>query len=152
MSPLSKSWGTCPPHILGPGRNHNMPISYHKNGLVSNDQTVRRWFIFMCFVIGIFWGNWLSINSLLVLLVSVPRWNSWLELSCRYGGDLVGLSPPNKAPSPPNWNIKHYKLVEYFSSLNVKPHYTNVKPPIDDFLATVLGWNHFALMWIVFTF
>ena len=25
------------------------------------------------------------------------------------GGYLVGLAPPDKAPSPPNWNIKHYK-------------------------------------------
>jgi len=55
-----------------------MSISYHKNGLVSSDQTVGRWFIFMCFVVRIFWGNCLAINS---LLVSVSRWNSWLDQS-----------------------------------------------------------------------
>jgi len=40
-----------------------------------------------------------------------------------------GLIPPNKAPSPLNWNMKHYKLVEFLSNLNVKPPGTNVKPP-----------------------
>jgi len=41
--------------------------------------------------------------------------------------------------------MKHYKLVEFLSNLNVKPPLherksprTNVKPLIDDFLATVL--------------
>jgi len=56
--------------------NHKMSISYHKNGLGSSHQTVGRWFIFMCFVIRIFWQNWLAINS---LLVSVSRCNSWLD-------------------------------------------------------------------------
>jgi len=37
--------------------NHKMSISYHKNGLVSSHQTVRRWFIFMCFVVRMFWWN-----------------------------------------------------------------------------------------------
>jgi len=56
--------------------NHKMSIRYHKNGLASSHQTVERWFIFMRFVIRIFWQNSLAINS---LLVSVSRWNSWLE-------------------------------------------------------------------------
>jgi len=33
----------------------------------------------------------------------------------------VGLAPPNKAPSPSNLNMKHYKLVEILSNFNVKP-------------------------------
>ena len=28
-------------------------------------------------------------------------------------GALVGLIPPNKAPSHPEWNLKHYKSVEF---------------------------------------
>jgi len=52
-------------------------------------------------------------------------------------GALVGLAPTNKAPSPSNWNMKHYKLVEFLSNLNVKPPLheckalprTNVKSP-----------------------
>jgi len=40
--------------------------------------------------------------------------------SRRYGG-FGGLSPTTKAPSPPNWNMKHYKSVEFLLSLNVKP-------------------------------
>ena len=55
--------------------NHKISISYHKNGLVSS-QFFGRWFVFMCFVIRIFWWKQLAINS---LLVSVSRWNSWLE-------------------------------------------------------------------------
>jgi len=41
--------------------------------------------------------------------------------------------------------MKHYKLVEFLSNLNVKPPLherkpprLNVKPPFDDFLATIL--------------
>ena len=56
--------------------NHKISISYHKNGLVSSHQFLGRWFVFMCFVVRIFWWNLLAINS---LLVSVSRWNSWLE-------------------------------------------------------------------------
>jgi len=32
-------------------------------------------------------------------------------------GSFGGLSPPNKAPSPPNWDMKHYKSVECFQIL-----------------------------------
>jgi len=39
-------------------------------------KSVDKWFIFMCFVVRIFWRNWLAINS---LLVSLSIWNSWLE-------------------------------------------------------------------------
>jgi len=35
--------------------------------------------------------------------------------------------------------MKQYELVEFLSNFNVKPPCTNVKPPIDDFLATVLA-------------
>jgi len=34
--------------------------------------------------------------------------------------------------------MEHYKLVEFLSNLDVKPLSANLKPPIDDFLATVL--------------
>jgi len=34
--------------------------------------------------------------------------------------------------------MKHYRLAEFLSNFNVKPPRTNVKPPIDDCLATVL--------------
>jgi len=33
--------------------------------------------------------------------------------SRRHGGALMGLPPANKAPRPPIWNPKHYKLVEF---------------------------------------
>ena len=58
--------------------------------------------------------------------------------SRRHGGALVGLVTPNKATSPQSetWNTK---LVDCFSNLNVKPPWTNVKPPVDNFLATVMG-------------
>jgi len=56
--------------------NHKISVGYHKNGLVSSQQSVGIWSIFMCFVVRIFWRNQLAIKS---LLVSVSRWNSWLE-------------------------------------------------------------------------
>ena len=63
--------------LLWSHHNHKISISYyHKNGLVSSHQSVGRWFIFMCFVVRIFWWSQLAISS---LLVSVSRWNSWLE-------------------------------------------------------------------------
>jgi len=41
--------------------------------------------------------------------------------------------------APPNWNITNCKSVVFLSNSNVKPPpCTNVKTPIDDFLATVL--------------
>ena len=40
-----------------------------------------------------------------------------------------GHSPPKKLQAPPNWNMKHYKLVEFLSDLYVNPPFTNVKPP-----------------------
>jgi len=48
--------------------------------------------------------------------------------SHRHGRALVGLAPSNKAPSPPNWNMKHCKSVEFLSNLYVKLTCTDVKP------------------------
>ena len=56
--------------------NHKISAGCHKNGLVSSQQFVGRWFIFICFVVRIFWRNQLAIKN---LLVSVSKWNSWLE-------------------------------------------------------------------------
>ena len=61
-----------------------------------------------------------------------------VDQSRRHGRVLVGLDPPNKAPTPPNWNMKDYKSAKFLSNLNVKPPRTKLKPPIDDFLATAL--------------
>jgi len=44
-------------------------------------------------------------------------------------GALVSLGPQTKLQASPNWNMKHYKLVEFLSNLNVKHPCTNVKPP-----------------------
>ena len=48
-------------------------------------------------------------------------------------GALVGLAPQNKAPSPPIWNMIHYKSVEFLSI------YRMSSPPIENFPATVLS-------------
>ena len=42
---------------------------------------------------------------------------------------LVCLAPQTKLQAPPNWNIKHYKSVEFLSNLNVKPHLHKRKTP-----------------------
>jgi len=44
-------------------------------------------------------------------------------------GAMVGLSLPNKVPSHPNRNMKHYKTLEILSIFNIKPPGTNVIPP-----------------------
>ena len=45
-------------------------------------------------------------------------------------GDLVGLSPPNKAPSSPKPNMQHFISIEFLSNLNVKPPlHTHQAPP-----------------------
>ena len=55
----------------------------------------------------------------------------WLtsRQSRRHMGALVGLASPNIAPSPQNRNMKHYKLVEFLSNLNVKPPLQQRKAP-----------------------
>jgi len=35
---------------------------------------------------------------------------------------LVGLAPQNKAPSPPIWNMKHYKLLEFCQFIKCQAH------------------------------
>jgi len=44
-----------------------------------------------------------------------------VQQSRHHGGALVGLVPQTKLQAPPNWNLKHYKLVEFSSNFNVKP-------------------------------
>jgi len=51
------------------------------------------------------------------------------QQSRRHGGAFVGLASPNKTPRPPNWNLEHYKSVEFLSILNIKPPSINAKPP-----------------------
>jgi len=59
--------------------NHKMSMSYHKNGLVSNHESVSRWFIFMCFVVRIFWyfdeTSWLSTAYLSLCQDRIRGWN-----------------------------------------------------------------------------
>jgi len=49
--------------------------------------------------------------------------------SRRHGGALVTLDPPNKAPWPPNWNMKHYILWNFCQIWMPSPPCENVKPP-----------------------
>ena len=37
-------------------------------------------------------------------------------------GALVGLAPQNKAPSPPIWNMEHYKSVEFCQFIECQVH------------------------------
>jgi len=45
------------------------------------------------------------------------------------GGSVVGLAPPNKAPSPPNWNIKHYKSESFCQFLECPASPQKCKDP-----------------------
>ena len=70
----------------------------------------------------------------------------WFDTVPSPRGALVELASQTKLQVPPNRNMKHYKLVEFLSNLNVKPPpherkappRTRKTPLIDDFLATVL--------------
>jgi len=60
------------------------------------------------------------------------------------GGLWWDYLPQTKLQAPPNWNMKHYKSVEFLLNLNVKPPAQTSRPRhkrkrIDDFLATVLA-------------
>jgi len=69
--------------------------------------------------------------------------------SRRHGGTLVALAPPSKAPSPPNWNVKHNTSVEFWSIFRTSsPSAQTQSPPIENFLATVLAANRYWKMWI----
>ena len=59
-------------------------------------------------------------------------------------GGSSGLIPPNKAPSPPNWNVKHYRSVELLSifTMSSTPEKTQSRPD-ENFLATVLDGIHY---------
>ena len=59
--------------------NHKMSVSYHKIALVSRHQSVGRWLIF-CVFCG---KNILTklVGYIISLLVSVSRWNLWLEIN-----------------------------------------------------------------------
>ena len=62
----------------------------------------------------------------------VPPWGeskSATPQSRRNGGGVGGLSPPNKAPRPPNWNVKHYNKWSFGWFYNVKAPRTNENPP-----------------------
>jgi len=61
-------------------------------------------------------------------------------------GGFWGLSPPCKAPSPQNWNTKHYESVEFLSIFSVKPPRTNAKPPPQKCKAALLKtfWRRFC--------
>jgi len=85
---------------------------------------------------------WEELKKDLFCIIGSHEWQTYLPCGLKRssrggrsrpvatGGALVGLAPPYKAPSPPNWNTKYYTLVEYLSNLNVKPPpCTNVKPP-----------------------
>jgi len=59
------------------------------------------------------------------------------DLCCRQSRRHGGLNPPNKAPSPSNWNTKHVNQWSFCQFLTVKPPpeqtqsppRRNVKPP-----------------------
>jgi len=87
---------------------------------------------------------WLNTKLKLVHLIPVP--------SPRAG--FGGLSsPPNQAPSPPNWNTKHYKLREFLSNLNVKPALHERKAPLLTAFSRrfcLIPWHRSCLTCIIF--
>jgi len=56
-------------------------------------------------------------------------------------GALVGLAPLNKAPSLPNWNVKHNKSVHFLSNMNVKSPMHKRKAPYSRLSGDGSGWD-----------
>jgi len=54
-----------------------------------------------------------------------------MSQSRRHWGAFGGLAAPNKAPSPSNWNMKHYRSVEILSFLEYKAPPHTPKAPAD---------------------
>jgi len=65
------------------------------------------------------------------------------QQSRRHGGPWRAYTP-NNAPSPPKWNMKHYKSVEFCQFLQCQAPLHRRKPPVEDFLATVLFTRRFC--------
>ena len=63
----------------------------------------------------------MPIDSLLISHVESIYWYKRVT--------LVGLSPQTKLQDPTNWDMKHYKSVEFLSNLNVKPPLHRRKAP-----------------------
>ena len=70
---------------------------------------------------------------------SVPNLRSHIAIR-----GFGGLIPPQKAP---NWNTKHYKSVEFYQTFRRSSPLHKHKPPIENFLATVLN-----LSFLLFSF
>jgi len=62
----------------------------------------------------------------------------------RHHGGFSGLSPPNKVPSPPNWNVKHYRW-NFGKFYNVKspPHKHKALPQNCKALLLKTFWRRF---------
>ena len=83
--------------------------------------------------------------------------------SHRHGGALVDLAPQNKAPRPLNWNMKHYKSVEFLSNFRMSSNPAQTYSPLlkisgdgsDDIHKSMLGLigliiaNQSSLQWKV---
>ena len=71
--------------------------------------------------------NW-DLSEVNVLYWRKYLWHCWDLLAPPHSpvamGAFGGLSPPNKAPIPPNWNMRHYESVEFLSifALTSPPH------------------------------
>jgi len=67
--------------------------------------------------------------------------HKWLKHFRHYGRDLVGLTPLNKVPTPPQSKYETLcnESVEFLLNCQCQVPCTNVKTSIEGFLATVLG-------------
>ena len=82
---------------------------------LNNDNFVKMWNVTFNFIINSF--------SFFQVTCTVPSQR----------GTLVGLAPPNKDPSPPNWKMKHYKSVDFWSIFRMWTSYTKVSPLLRTF-------------------
>jgi len=75
--------------------------------------------LFFCLALALFW---LTLKIFNLCLLAFDSWylSSYSVTSPR--GGFGGLRPPKQSSKPtPNWNMKHNKLVDFLSNLNIKP-------------------------------
>ena len=109
-------------------QNHYMLIGKHIL-VIFNSHFVKRNFRYTCSSIEMLKGYMARDSFITPGLNPVP--------SPR--GSFGGLSSLNNAPSPRNWNVKHYKSVEFLSIFRMSSHPAQTQSPsIENFVPTVL--------------
>ena len=76
-------------------------------------------------------------------------WNFATQSRCHVEALVCLALPKQSSKHPPNWTMKHYETVMFVQISECQAHCTNLKPPIKNFLVTVL-LPHKSFSWGIF--